>query len=361
MIRALPLAALMAAWGCGERGPVDPAGDALRAGGSLAACAEVAFVELAIPCRVAVAAEAGKAGDVALADEACALVPEGLWREECHFRAGEELGKAGHTDRALRFCARAGDFARNCVTHAAWGLPPEPGLSPADPARALSALDEQRGVFSTGLRGAAPGVQGEGVDILLSRAWFNLYVGSGSADPAAARGAEGEHGPHARTAWALEFVRLAALPPEQAVDAALAVWRGEAPAPTGAALPPGPRLGRHTSPIVPEGLRGARHAATFGGGVRLVAESVEEDLTVAIIEALFYQESTPSAVFAAYQRDPRRAVGLTAWKLWGLTAPPEAVKATIDAATDPLVAETLRLAEGKNMQGPKGGRRRDAR
>jgi hypothetical protein len=277
---------LIALLACGAEPPVDPAGDGLRAGGSLAACAEVAFAELAIPCRVGVAAEAGKAGDVALAEEACALVPEGLWREECHFRAGEELGKAGHTDRALRFCARAGDFARNCVTHAAWGLPPEPGLSPADASRALAALDEQRNIYTAGLNGAAPGVQGEGVDILLSRAWFNLYVGSGSADPAAARGAEGEHGPHARTAWALEFVRLAKLPPDQVVPAALAVWRGESPAPSGAALPPGPRVGRHTSPIVAEGLRAQHHAATFGGGIRLVGENIEEDLTVAVIEAL---------------------------------------------------------------------------
>ena len=352
---------LMALWACGAESPVDPAGDGLRAVGSLAACAEVAFVELAIPCRVGVAAEAGKAGDVALADEACALVPEGLWREECHFRAGEELGKAGHTDRALRFCARAGDFARNCVTHAAWGLPPEPGLSPADPTRALAALDEQLNIYTAGLNGAAPGVQGEGVDILLSRAWFNLYVGSGSADPAAARGAEGEHGPHARTAWALEFVRLTQLPPDQVVPAALAVWRGESPTPTGAALPPGPRVGRHTSPIVAEGVRAQRHAATFGGGVRLVGENIEEDLTVAVIEALFFVEGTPPEAFVPSQGDPRLTVRLTAWKLWGLTAPPEAVKATITAASDPLIAETLRLAEGKNMQGPKGGRRRDAR
>ncbi|MEY3212078.1 MAG: hypothetical protein RIT28_2559 [Pseudomonadota bacterium] len=352
---------LMALGGCGAESPVDPAGDGLRAGGSLASCAEVAFAELAIPCRVGVAAEAGKAGDIALAEEACALVPDGLWREECHFRAGEELGKAGYTDRALRFCARAGDFARNCVTHAAWGLPPEPGLSPADPSRALAALDEQLNIYTAGLNGAAPGVQGEGVDILLSRAWFNLYVGSGSADPAAARGAEGEHGPHARTAWALEFVRLANLPPDQAVEAALAVWRGESPVPTGAALPPGPKVGRHTSPIVAEGVRAQRHAATFGGGVRLVGESVEEDLTVAVIEALFFNEGTLPPAFVAYQDDPRLTVRLTAWKLWGLTAPPEAVLAAITAATDPLIAETLRLAEGKNMQGPKAGRRRDAR
>ena len=64
---------------------------------------------------------------------------------------------------------------------------------------------------------------------------------------------------------------------------------------------------------------------------------------------------------ASSQGDPRLTVRLTAWKLWGLTAPPEAVKASITAASDPLVAETLALAEGKNMQGPRGGRRRDAR
>jgi hypothetical protein len=120
-------------------------------------------------------------------------------------------------------------------------------------------------------------------------------------------------------------------------------------------------VGRHTSPIVAEGLRTRRHAATFGGGVRLVGDNVEEDLTVAVIEALFFNEGTPPEAFAASHEDPRLTVRLTAWKLWGLTAPPDAVKASITAASDPLVAETLRLAEGKNMQGPRGGRRRDAR
>ena len=120
-------------------------------------------------------------------------------------------------------------------------------------------------------------------------------------------------------------------------------------------------MGRHTSPIVAEGVRAQRHAATFGGGVRLVGGNIEEDLTVAVIEALFFQEATPPEAFALFHDDPRLTVRLTAWKLWGLTAPPEAVQAAISAASDPLVTETLRLAEGKNMQGPKGGRRRDAR
>ena len=57
---------------------------------------------------------------------------EGTWRDECHFRAGEELGRAGHTIPGLRHCGQAGRFARNCITHTVWRLPRQRDLTPQD-------------------------------------------------------------------------------------------------------------------------------------------------------------------------------------------------------------------------------------
>lgn len=344
--------ALWAALACTSQ-PEDPVRQALEAGADLESCAAVAFPELAIPCRVTVAARAGGQGDVELARRACEEVPEGLWREECHFRAGEELGRAGHTDPALRFCAVAGDFARNCVTHAAWGLPADPALREAHPAAVRAAMQEFGVTVDQALAGAEPGVAQEARDTLLARAWFNLYVGSGQADPAPARLAEGEHGPHARTAFAAEAVRLLATSSAEDLERrVLAVWAGDAPVPRGEPLPPERRVGRYVSPVVPTLARGLPHAATYGGGFRLVGESPEQDLRIAALEALFFREATPAESFAARVEDPEARVALTAWKLWALTGDPDAVRAAaaqVSGEQAPLVQAYVDFALSKDL------------
>lgn len=315
--------------------------------GSLAACQDMALVSAQTTCWVTAAAHAAGEGDVDSAEAACANL-DGRWADECHFRAGEELGRAGFTDPALRQCAQAGDFSRNCVTHAAWGLP-RTDLSPAQPARVGPAMDEFAAVVTGALTTAPDGVQGEALDTLLSRSWFNLYVGSGVADPTAARAADADWAAHARTAWAIEASRLVPLGDDPLADV-VAIWNGAEP-------PVGERLervepGRYTQPLLPSGMESHPHTQTYGGGIRLVLDDPDQDLRVAVLEGLFWRHDVPASAFEPYLADPQDAVRWTAWKLYGLTGGQGA------APTDPTSEAYLRLARKRRQrierQSPRG-------
>jgi hypothetical protein len=278
----------------------------LSAQGSLEDCARMPLEGARITCQVTQAARAGALGDVAGVEAACEGLVD-IWQYECRFRAGEELGKAGKTDAALRQCAQAKDFARNCVTHAAWGLPKREGLSPSQDVG--PAMAEFEALVSTALVGAPQGVAPEAVDTLMARAWFNLYVGSGSADPTAARTAS-SYQAHARSAWAIETTRL--LDSEIAIPAALACWSG-GPCPTGVDLLQ-PK-GRYSTPIVVPATETHPHVAGFGGSIRLAPASAEEDLIVALLEGQFFRESSSRLAFVDYLDAEKDAIRWTACKL----------------------------------------------
>ncbi|MFT5585327.1 MAG: hypothetical protein ACI9VR_002916 [Cognaticolwellia sp.] len=278
----------------------------LNAQDSLEDCARMPLEGARITCQVTQAARAGALGDVAGVDAACAGLVD-IWQYECRFRAGEELGKAGKTDAALRQCAQAKDFARNCVTHAAWGLPKREGLSPSEDVG--PAMAEFDALVSTALVGAPKGVAPEAVDTLMARAWFNLYVGSGSADPTAASTAS-SYQAHARSAWAIEATRL--LDSETAIPEALACWSGGA-CPTGAPLLQ-PK-GRYSTPIVVPATETHPHVAGFGGSIRLAPASAEEDLIVALLEGQFFRESSSNLAFVDYLDAEKDAIRWTACKL----------------------------------------------
>ncbi|HJN76794.1 MAG TPA: hypothetical protein QGF58_22885 [Myxococcota bacterium] len=305
----------------------------LQGDGSLESCAAIPLEGHAITCRVQVAADAGARGDDELARAACGEIAEGTWRDECHFRAGEELGRAGHTDRSLRHCAEAGRFSRNCVTHAAWGLPPDTALRSDGHAEVAAALSEFAQVAETALEGAPEGVGPEAMDQLMARVWFNLYVGSGVADPAPTKGLEPWQAAQARTAWAIEAARL-----RQGEDLAIAwaegtVLRGE---------PLADRrnvTGRYASPVLPEEVQSHPHVATYGGGARLKVEDPETDLRIAVLEGLYFVEDTPPERFGAHEDDDIPEIRWTATKLSTL-ADPERQR----SYEDPIQQEYARLA-----------------
>jgi hypothetical protein len=293
---------------------------------TLAACERIPFPELAITCRVQVAARAGAAGLPALCEKACARVEDDTWRQECHFRAGEELARAGQAMEALRHCVGAGRFGRFCLTHAGWALPPDEGVdSSLPPAEIQARVDLLLDRVARILRGAGDGLEGEGRDIFRSRAWFNVYFGTGVADPGPARAATADQAPFARTAFALEASRLlfppeAPLPPD-AADRILAVWSGLRPPPRGEPLPAGRRLGRYHPPVpAPAELESAR-IPVFGGGMRLVGRNDAEDLLLAALESLFFREATTAEAFLPWIADPRDRVRWTAARLFRLTPP----------------------------------------
>lgn len=282
----------------------------LNAQDSLEDCAQMPLEGARITCQVTQAARAGALGDVAGVEAACAGLVD-IWQYECRFRAGEELGKAGHTDAALRQCAQAKDFARNCVTHAAWGLPKREGL---DPSKDVGpAMAEFEGLVSTALVGAPQGVAPEAVDTLMARAWFNLYVGSGNADPMAAKSAVSFQA-HARSAWAIEVTRL--LDSDAALPAALDCWNGGV-CPHGSAVEQ-PK-GRYSTPVVVPATQKHPHVAGFGGSIRLAPEDEEEDLMVALLEGQFFREASTNLAFGDYVGHEKDALRWTACKLQVLT------------------------------------------
>lgn len=262
-------------------------------------------------CLVQVAADRARAGDEAEVARACGAVPAGTWFDECHFRAGEELAHAGRLAAGLSSCNQAGRFRSFCFTHAAWGAPPAPA-----PLAEWEAL-------------GAPFADLHGVEVLRARWWFNHYYGTGLADPAPARAAPEPGRAAARGAWALEAVRLAG----GDLDVAAAAWAGEPL--RGEPLPPPERVGRYDVPFaIPEELA-LPHVPGFGGSTRLVGETDEEDLAIALLEAAWFRESAGAATFAAALDDPRPRVRYTALRAFR-TLPSEGAEAKLTSlANDP--------------------------
>lgn len=278
----------------------------------IAFCPTLPYEELRITCRVQAAARFGHHGRSDDAWAACAPISEPLWTEECHFRAGEELGRVGDTLEALRHCASAGWFGRFCLTHAGWNLPPSKDLSQDTPPDLVEQAGlELLGSVDQALAGAGDGLEGEGRDIVLSRYGYNLYVGTGKADPAAAR-IEGPLGAALRGGFGIEAARLLPTPTPEAI---VAIWRGDQPPPTGAPLDPKRRVGRYTIPIDAPHERGLPHLPTFGGGQRLVGETAEEDAVIAALEGMFWVDGVPAEAFVPALDDPRPRVRWTAARL----------------------------------------------
>ncbi len=282
------------------------------------ACAAQPFQQLKDDCLVETGARAAREGDVVNAEAACSALAAGTWKDECHFRAGEELARAGKLVDGLSHCGRAGRFATFCTTHAGWGVPPS---------------DAPLEAWLAGVPALPAELQEEGADILRARWWFNRYYGTGAADPAAAKAARPEEIAHARGAWALEAVRLAA----GDLDAARAAWAAGTVL-TGAPLDR--RLGRYDAPFRIPGEDALPRVRTFGGSVRLVGETPEEDLDIALLEGLYFRERTGAAAFAPFLADPRPRVRYTALRCYRTLPSPdaEAVLTALKADPDPIVA-----------------------
>ena len=272
-------------------------------------CDREPVAELKTLCLVQVAADRGRQADHREADDACDAVPEGMWQEECHFRAGEELARAGDLSHGLQLCQEAGRFRTFCFTHSAWGVPPsEAPLSDFEAA----------GVAFTDVHG---------VETLRARWWFNHYFGTGKADAAAARSASPENAAAARGAWALEAVRLTG----GDLDAARAAWEGAAL--TGEPLPADRRIGRYDLPFDIAGENELPHVPGFGGSRRLVGETDAEDLEIALLEAAYFRETAGSATFLPHLDDPRPRVRYTALRCYRTLPSPDA-EAVLTARKD---------------------------
>jgi hypothetical protein len=321
---------------CGGEEPMSVAQQALVENASeLADCDMALFTEMATTCRVLRAIESAASGDVDAAGLACGAVRDALWRDECHFRVAEELGRVGRIQVALRHCAKAGDFASDCVSQTAWRYPrwearvrvyidggeaEDEGLigpRSEEAPRLLATFEEEVRLATSGLDEA---LQKEAMDQLISAVWFNVYFGSGVADPALARSATGAHAAPARTAFALEAVRLVAGKGGQAADQVAAqvrrIWEGEEPPVEGSPILRGSRSVRYSVPAQARGTGHLDRTGTWGGGKRLLGATADDDLDVAILHAIFCLEKVPPEALVGFLEDSRDRVRWTAAQLY---------------------------------------------
>jgi hypothetical protein len=319
-------------------------------GPATADCAAQTHEELRVPCFISQAERAAEAGDAVGADAACREVPAGRWGEECAFRAGEELARAGRVVEGVAFCGQAEAYARFCLTHVAWRLRPDPTWDPADPATA--ALPGQLVTAAApGLAGMSDDKRDAGLRDLRAGLWYRLAYGQGSADPTAARAATGVDAWAARTAWTLEAVRLLA-PWDQPLPADLtdrvqAAWDGTAAPPTGEPLPRERRVGRYSPGVPPRELGEVRAWPTFGGGVRLVSRDPTVDLRIALVEALYFRETSTAEDLAPFLEDTAPAVRWTAaWRMVGLLRPEPGQALPFADHSDPIVRALAKPPEG---------------
>lgn len=247
-------------------------------------------------CLVQLAADEASKGTLS---DACGLIEEERWRDECWFRVGEELGASGSVPDAMHACGKAGQFQPYCITHA--------GLRARHTEEPLATWEEAA-------RTKIPAGQlDHALDTLRSRWWFNRYYGAGVL-PATA-----EDDPYARTAWALEAVRLSGGLPATVL--------------TGPPLPPERRVGRYDQPMQLPGEKDLPRVTVFGGGARLVGETADEDLQIALLEALYFRPETTAEAFRPYLNDKRPRVRYTALRLFRIL-PSEDAEATLSAMKD---------------------------
>ena len=336
---------------CGDDETLSVAQQALADNSTaLADCDQALFTEMATTCRVFRAIESAASGDVDAAGLACGAVRDALWKDECHFRVAEELGRVGRVQVALRHCAEAGGFASDCVTQTAWRYPrwearvrvyidgvegkEEGFIGPRseDASKLLAKFEDEVRLAMSGLD---ENLQDGAMDQLISAAWFNVYFGSGVADPALARAASGAHAAPARTAFALEAVRLVAgkggQAPDQVASEVRRIWEGDQRPAEGSPIRRGSRSVRYSAPAQARGTGHLDRTGTWGGGKRLVGVTGEDDLDVAILHAIFCLEKVPPQALVGFLEDSRDRVRWTAGHLY----------AQLAGQDDPRVQEML--------------------
>ncbi|MCB9776991.1 MAG: hypothetical protein H6742_00330 [Alphaproteobacteria bacterium] len=333
--------------------PADP--DALAAH-----CATLPYPQLVTTCRVQAAARFATADRVPDAEAQCDAVPDGAWRDECHFRVGEELGVAGNIAAAARHCGQAGWFARNCVTHAAWRMRLPEGTGPTSDVAALQAEgSELLSVVEAGLSAHEDGgLVGEGRQAFLAAWGLHVYLGSGRTDPAPAQ-LSGEVGAALRTGLMTEAARLLPDLSGDPVARLVEVAAGREVL-VGEALPRGldgagegvAARGRWHLPVLLPHDAGLPHLPLYGGGLRLVGEDRDEDAVIAALEALYWREDSGVGLFLPYVADPRPRVRWTAVKAAALVArgDPEtwaAVQAAVDGAAADAESAAIVAAVGR--------------
>jgi hypothetical protein len=265
---------------------------------------------LATTCRVQAAAVLGREGRAEEGDAQCRRIPDGIWREECSFRLGEELAAGGWLVEGLAHCVQAGQFSRNCITHAVWRAPGGM-LDMSQPVEGIEGdFKEMLQAADAALRDTDRNTRNEALAALSAKIGYSAYVGSGSADPAPSKLGR-ELGVSLRTGYAVEAARLLAIQGSFSPEAVQKAWKnGEGI--HGEADSRSQQIGRYRTPRIAPQEEGIPRAFCFGGGSRLVGETQEEDLAIAALEAAFWLEDWPAEGFSEHLGSPSVRIRCTA-------------------------------------------------
>jgi hypothetical protein len=295
-------------------------------------------------CRLELAVALARSGELHRSASACGAIGGETWKDECHFLVAEIISRHQGLATALPHCDQAGHFRGFCIAHLAWWAQEFPSLSsPADP-QAGAKID--RFLASLPITEAKPRWS-ETEGMFRASAWFTTYYGAGSADPTAAKSAVSTNQADAHTAFAWEATRLIAanegwtdLPAKVA-----AVWDGSRPAPTGTPMVPRCWRGRIPDVTHTPAITGGRALHTVHGGSRLQGETPTEDLSIATLEAIFFQSDAPASLWAGFVDKGTLKVRATAARL-GMMAEADdpAWRAQMAQMKDPLLREQLLAA-----------------
>jgi len=280
-------------------------------------CEEEELIEFKITCYVQAASLFGIANQEAKGAALCQQIEDQIWKEECHFRLGEELAVAGNLPAGLRHCSLSGRFTHNCLTHAIWRAPDSTRFPSQLGAKKI--FQEWQGWSSEAQSalGDLPSKQKqEALEDLNARFGYSVYFGTGNLFPEAAH-LSPPIGPGLRTAFAMEAARLLHSRGEASVENIVDHWKKGTKL-QGASQEKAYQQGRYYPAILSPFEKDIEKINLYGGGKRLVSSDHSEDIIIAALEAMFWLEETTPDTFLAWATHPSGPIRWTAIKLMRL-------------------------------------------
>ncbi len=299
-------------------------------------CENERVPELQMTCWIQLAALEGSSGKEANGIKACAQLQEhsttvsrevlNTWQSECAFRLGEELAAGGDLIAGLRHCAFSGPFTQNCITHSIWRRSIDLTVnSDTKSSHIWKRAEEQLTLSMTQLLPLSTLLQQDASNQLVGRYGYAIYMGSGIANPEPAHLTD-RWGPSFRTGYAVERIRLATQSKNRwteteidtLFDQIIDDWQKNRSI-SGLSDEQALQKGRTSVSRLSPYEETMPKANLFGGGRRLVHTDPKTDLTISLIEALFWYPHTPVNWFSKWMTHPEIEIRLTAAKLFCLS------------------------------------------
>ena len=237
-----------------------------------------------------------------------------IWKQECHFRVGEELAAKGELPMGIQHCILSDQFAQNCITHAMWRTSIATDLNSNMATKDIqNAFVELKGNIEAKLRDASPSLRHQTIDNLMPQFAHSMFVGSAIANPKLAH-LSGDEGVWYRTAFAIEAARILWQKSDFSIAQIIENWKTQTTI-TGLPSPEQAFKGRYRPTRISPMEEAKKRTIGFAGGSRLVGDTPEEDIVIAALEGAFWVEDTPPDVFLPWLDDSRENVHLTAAKL----------------------------------------------